>query len=401
MLIFIVVIFANLSLAMEQDNREHRPPTLSLDYQGNRAIFKIASPQEWRDGNSYLRNKLAIEQAIIAEPEAAIEYSVKRFSSIVLDPIFKKRFDIKDIKEMDEFFHPTQDKNIVGNHYTLIKECSESWCPLTRSLTNRKRTDFENTFVERIKKHHDIQTPIRYIGFGSGLSLFSDLRIILMLKKAGYKFEKIQIIDPAVEPYINCFIKLNTKNGAVSPELPRNGKTLKEYFSNITHFESILNTHLIAQFLGILSNYDGDEIVEYYLNIDDYIKDFTDSSKAHVIVTLDVLDPNSIANLKAIPIIQDFEKLKLYNNGALMGSFYADYLHQKPDSNFKFNTKRYSYAMNSDIMVINSPSIQCGVCPIRMAQMKKCPCGLAFYCSTVCQKKDWPIHKNNPFHQKK
>jgi hypothetical protein len=414
--------FAQLGFAMEKQESatKHKFPTLHWNYVAGKAIYKIADPKEWRQSNSYQEHKREIEVAIDEKPELTLLYSKKRFESIVLDPVVHKQFHIKDI---DELFIATVQENIVGNHFVFMKECNESWCPLSRSVVkvelakgsrarrkarghhsashnhvaiNHKRREFENDFVERIKLRFNNATPLRYVGFASGLSLLGDVRILMKLKMAGYTFEKIQFIDPIVEPVIQ-FAKLNVEQfGSAAFPLPMDGAELKGYYENNSHhFEMIMNTHLIAQFLAILSNYPGDEVIEYYPNVRTYLADDSNlQEKAHIITTFDLLDPRAHAGGFAEQIMRDFDALKNHNEGALIGSLFADYLASSPKSQFAIERKNYPYTL---ISVSN----ECESCK-KLGQMSYCSAcqdKKVGYCSVECQRKDWSNHKQ--FHPKK
>jgi hypothetical protein len=38
--------------------------------------------------------------------------------------------------------------------------------------------------------------------------------------------------------------------------------------------------------------------------------------------------------------------------------------------------------------------IKCGNCATVGSKLKKCPCGMAYYCSTECQKAQWKVHQS-------
>lgn len=377
-----VISYGHYSLAA--DLRRHDFPTLYWDYYNNKSILKLADPEDWRTGNSYKHFQHDIETAIINNSESTVRDNLTHVQALLLDPLNDRaKFSPDLLDSLSEY--------ISKNHYVFMKECEWEYCPVLRTNTNSMRKDFEDNLVNRIKRQFPHKNKaLRYIGFGAGFSLFSDIRVLLKLKMAGYTFDKIQFIDPQIAPHID-FIQQNVANsGAQSFPLAMDGQSLRDIFEdNPQHFGMIINTQILAQFIGILSNYEGDDVVEYYKNVYDYLSDNKNMSDHTVITSFDLISPKSQQQ-----DLNELETLRKAHPRALVGLLYADFFSANPQDQIIVDKKSYKYTLISvcneceGCQKINPAFSYCSTCKVK----KTC------YCSRDCQAKDWKAgHKKN-FH---
>lgn len=383
--LLLAIFGVSFAHAMEVNQAEsHRFPPLFWDFKGEAAVLKIASLENWRQENSYKAHKKAIEEAIIDHPESSVSYGNERFSTIILQAVMHRNFVEKEVGEL---FNPTTTQHRIGNHHAFMRECSEN-CPLARSVTNSRRTNFEDDFVARVKQRYsDTKEPLRYVGFGSGFGVLGDLRILMKLKMAGYRFQKIQFIDPVVTPWLNWMKFKILFKGAGLAFSPRDASELKGiYEANPFEYALNMNVQIFAQFLAILSNYDGDDVIEYYPNVATYLKaNPAQNQKAHIITTLDLLE--AVSKPHTENILGDFRALKSHNDGALVGELYANYAATNPKCEFKDNHGCFSYTL---IATTN----ECETCKQLNAveYCDTCEDKTVGYCSTDCQAKDRHVH---------
>lgn len=383
----------------------HELPRLFLDFKGEKAVLRISRPDHWRDrsDNTYKINKEKIESAIIDNPEETSAYVAKRYNSLIsagteIDAANNKYKGNFKKAVIEEFF-PLDNRNILENHFALMKDCRGDHCPLTRSENNTKRREFEDDFVERVMRRYNFREPLRYIGFGVGMSLLGDLRILMKLKKAGYEFQKIQFIDPSVEEYLSN-IKLLIKTWGATDRLtfPANVNDLETIFNKVPgFFGTTMMTHVLAQFLAILSNYSGNEVIEYYPNVKAYNRDKSNKSqKAHIITTLDLFDQMGRKDGKNEKALSDFKLLKKLNPNALAGSLYARFRGEDPKSTLHYGNKSWKYTLVS----ATNECEQCEKLIVGENYCNRCKCKKSNYCSIDCLRENYASHKKL-FHTKK
>ncbi len=313
-IVFFLFMYGFLSHAMSGYN--HHLPSLHCLYENQKTVIRIASISTWRSNNSYGSCKSQLEDVLIAHPENALEYL-----SVRCDRIFGFHGCSIDENELREFVHPVIEKNVLGNHYTLMKECRNKFCPLTRSMSNQTRTSFENELVENIKQQFTRGARLKYVGFATGFNFLGDLRILMQLKKEGYLFEKIQFIDPVFGAVID-FVK-NPNNLDADHKLAINvQKLIYDIRMSPSAYFNKIKLAVIAQFLSILSAYDGDDVVEIYPNVKTFLDDPSNAlNQADIITSFDMIDPahylNNSDNLKKINA--DFLSLKMAHSNALVG----------------------------------------------------------------------------------
>lgn len=320
--ILLCVIFFSL-LSPFCFGMQHTLPVMQWSLTPQKAQFALHNRSAWRSQNSYGAHKSEIEQAMFLHTKNLAKETTARFS----------HWDEKE--NINEFFAPINEESALKNHYALIKDCICPHCPLNRwRFAAELRSQFEDEFLEKlIARFPDTTAAISYIGFGSNFNFLSDLRIILQLKKRGYRFNKLQFIDPVFALLFEFISNKGKEHSVFDPIswMP----VLKEVRKNSNQLNPIIKTITLTQVLALLSLYDDDNIIELYTNAEAFVSDPENNGATNpcIITALDLIDAGKAndAETKA-NILHDFRRVTTHKPDAPFGFIYVDAYKYSDDS---------------------------------------------------------------------